>query len=102
MSEEGKGKLSKFARSEKRAKPSKKDVEAAEKEGEAICPCGTEKVVYRCNSCGATRHLNPVSGHLAWMRNGRLVSSFHDEKDAYVSMAGKWDIPKERWPKEFL
>lgn len=69
---------------------------------DAICPCGKEVVGHKCRFCGATKTINSVSGNLMWMRNGRLISAFRDEKQAYVEMAKKWGISKSRWPKKFV
>lgn len=93
--------LSRFARTERTSEPKAEDVEAAKNSGEMICPCGEENVDYRCAKCGATKHVNPVSGNVSWMKNGRLVRAFKDEKDAYIQMANDHGIPKERWPSQF-
>ena len=93
--------LSRFARTERAAPPNEADVAAAQKAGVAICPCGTEGVDYRCVNCGATRHINSVSGNLTWMRNGRIAAAFHDERAAYIEMANEHGIPRERWPEQF-
>jgi len=70
---------------------------------EALCPtCGVEVPTHRCRLCGAVRTVNQVSRNVIWMRNGRVVRAFADEKQAYVKMAEVYGIPKERWPKRFL
>jgi hypothetical protein len=68
----------------------------------AICPaCGVEVEEYKCRLCGARLTINSVSGNAIWMRNGRLVSAFADEKKAYVEMAKRYGIPEKRWPEQF-
>ncbi len=96
-----KEKLSRFALTERTPEPDLKVVEAAIKSGESICPCGQEDVGYRCTKCGATQHVSSVNGNVTWMRNGRVVRAFHDERAAYVEMANNYGIPKERWPVQF-
>lgn len=68
----------------------------------AICPCGKPVDTHRCRFCGAVKTVNSVSGNEIWMRNGQVVAAFQDSKTAYVEMAQKWGIPKERWPPEFI
>lgn len=68
----------------------------------AICPsCGVEVENYKCRLCGARLTINSVSGNAIWMRNGRVVSAFEDEKKAYIEMAKRYGIPVERWPEQF-
>jgi methionyl-tRNA synthetase len=75
---------------------------APEKEIEGICPgCGKEMGEYRCRFCGTTKTINQVSGNVIFMRNGRIVSAFTDEKAAFIQMAIKHNIPQEQWPKQF-
>lgn len=70
--------------------------------GDAICPtCGKGIDGHRCRLCGAVRTTNSVSGHVIWMRNGRLVCAFKDERDAYARMAERYGIPKSEWPEKF-
>ncbi len=79
------------------------DLSTEEGRANAICPtCGVFVESHRCRLCGAVKTINGVSKQLIWMRNGRLVKGFIDEKQAFVQMARKWDIPKDDWPKEFL
>jgi hypothetical protein len=79
----------------------KKDL-AARGVVEGICPgCGKEMDGHKCRFCGVTKTINQVSGNAIFMRNGRIVSAFADEKTAYVQMAQKYQIPKEMWPKQF-
>ena len=79
-----------------------KPLNSAEGRAEAICPtCGVLVETHRCRLCGAVKTINPVSKNLIWMRNGRLVAGFHDEKQAYVRMAMQHGIPKEDWPERF-
>lgn len=68
---------------------------------EALCPSCGKEVDYRCRLCGATRSVSSVSGNVIWMRNGRVVRAFKDEKEAYVKMAERYGIPKEEWPEKF-
>jgi hypothetical protein len=56
---------------------------------------------HKCRFCGVTKTINQVSGNAIFMRNGRIVSAFTDEKTAYVQMAQKYQIPQEMWPKRF-
>ena len=90
-----------FAKTERTPEPKLEDVKAAEQANEALCPCGQEDVGYRCPKCGATKHVNPVNGNVTWMRNGRIVRAFHDERSAYGEMATAYGIPKDRWPQQF-
>lgn len=67
-----------------------------------VCPsCGKEVENAKCRLCGARKTINSVSGNVIWMRNGRIVRAFHDEKEAYVQMATLHNIPRDRWPEEF-
>lgn len=69
---------------------------------EVVCPsCGKPIEGHRCRLCGATRTVNSVSGNVIWMRNGRVVEAFHDEREAYVKVAMKHSIPVEEWPERF-
>lgn len=69
---------------------------------EAICPtCGVGVSTHRCRLCGATKNISSVSGNMIWMRNGRIVAAFTDEKKAYVNMAKRYGIPENEWPKKF-
>jgi len=83
----------------KTAKPAKSPKEIM---FEAICPtCNKGVEGHKCRFCGATKSINQVSGNLIWMRNGRVVSAFKDEKMAWVTMAQRNDIPKDEWPEKF-
>lgn len=76
--------------------------EQAEKAAaESICPCGNEVTTHKCRLCGAVKTINAVTGNVIWMRNGRVVKAFRDDKDAYIKMAIKHGIPRENWPKRF-
>jgi len=78
------------------------DLSTEEGRANAICPsCGVFIDGHRCRLCGAVKTVNTVSGNLIWMRNGRLIKAFHDEKQAFVEMAKQWGIPEDEWPKEF-
>jgi predicted RNA-binding Zn-ribbon protein involved in translation (DUF1610 family) len=69
---------------------------------DALCPtCGKVVEGHKCRLCGNVKTINQVSGQLIWMRGGRLVRAFHDEKQAYVRIARENGIPEEKWPKEF-
>jgi len=69
---------------------------------EAICPtCGKPVPTHRCRLCGATKTINSVSGNVIWMRNGRVVAAFRDEKDAWIRMATQYSIPQDEWPDRF-
>jgi ribosomal protein L24E len=80
-----------------------KKKKAAEKKmaAEAICPCGKPVETHKCRFCGATKSINQASGHVIWMRNGRVVRAFQDEKKAYVEMAEQYGIPEAEWPEQF-
>ena len=70
---------------------------------ESICPsCGPEGDVIdeKCRKCGARKTINDVSGNVIWMRNGRVVRAFEDERQAYVRMAAQYNIPREQWPAD--
>ena len=68
----------------------------------SICPtCGKEVLTHMCRFCGATKCINSVSGNVIWMRNGRLIQAFRDEKQAYVEMATRYGIPESEWPERF-
>lgn len=82
-------------------KKSKKTVEE-KMAAEAICPsCGKEVPTHKCRFCGAVKTINNVSGNVIWMKNGRLVGAFRDERDAYIKMARQHGIPEKKWPKKF-
>lgn len=85
----------------KKKESKKKKVDEKKMMAESICPCGKEVLTHRCRFCGAVKTINSVSGNVMWMRNGRLISAFRDEKQAYIRMAEKWGIPKENWPEKF-
>jgi hypothetical protein len=69
---------------------------------QAICPaCGVDVEDLKCRLCGARLTINTVSGNAIWMRNGRVVSAFLDERRAYVEMAMRYGIPEDRWPQKF-
>jgi len=69
---------------------------------EAICPtCGKEVFNHKCRLCGATKHINAVSGNVIWMRNGRVVEAFQDAKQAYIQMAQRYNIPESEYPEKF-
>jgi hypothetical protein len=69
---------------------------------ESICPtCGRGVATHRCRLCGATRTVSSVSGNVIWMRNGRVVAAFADEKQAFIKMAMHYGIPETEWPKKF-
>ena len=69
---------------------------------DVLCPtCGKPVEGHKCRLCGATKTVNQASGNVMWMRNGRLVAAFHDEKAAWVKMAEKHGIPKAEWPEKF-
>lgn len=69
---------------------------------DVLCPtCGKSVGGHRCRLCGATKTVNQVSGNIMWMRNGRLIAAFHDEKAAWVKMAEKHGIPRAKWPEKF-
>lgn len=71
---------------------------------ESICPsCGPEDgdiINFKCRKCGARKTTNSVSGNVIWMRNGRIVRAFEDERRAYVEMALRYGIPQEQWPED--
>lgn len=78
------------------------EIEEPKDPADAICPsCGVEVQRGKCRLCGARRAINDVSRNVIWMRNGKLVAAFKDEKQAYVRMAIQWDIPQDRWPERF-
>jgi predicted ATP-dependent serine protease len=71
---------------------------------ESICPsCGADGDVIegKCRKCGARKTINQVSGNVIWMRNGRIVRAFEDERQAYVRIAEQYGIPREQWPEDF-
>ena len=69
---------------------------------DALCPtCGKPVEGHKCRLCGATKTVNQVSGNIMWMRNGRLIAAFHDEKKAWVAMAEAHGIPQDQWPEKF-
>ena len=69
--------------------------------GDSICPACGVAVDYRCRLCGATKSINSVSGNVIWMRNGRLIAGFKDEKQAFLNMAERWNVPESLWPDKF-
>jgi hypothetical protein len=54
-----------------------------------------------CRACGAARQINQISGNIIWVRNGRVVAAFQDEKNQWVEMAKRNGIPQDRWPERF-
>lgn len=69
---------------------------------EALCPsCGVEVRSHKCRLCGSTRTVNQVSGRIIWMKSGRVIRAFEDDRHAYVEMAKAYNIPEERWPARF-
>lgn len=69
---------------------------------ETICPgCGKEVETHKCRFCGATKCISSVTGQVIWMRNGRVVEAFQDEKNAYIEMAKRYGIDESRWPERF-
>ena len=69
----------------------------------SICPmCGKQVETHRCADCGCTKTINAVSGNVMWMKNGRLIVAFHNEKQAYINIAEKYNIPKNKYPKKYL
>ena len=76
---------------------------AAEAAPGTICPsCGAEIAGTYCRLCGCRQCINSVSQQAIWMRNGRIVAGFANAKQAYIAMAAKFGIPRERWPRIFL
>lgn len=73
-----------------------------EEKSDAICPtCGVEVKTHKCRLCGAVKVISSVSGNLIWMRNGRVVAAYRDEKEAYVKMAKQYGISEDEWPERF-
>ncbi len=69
---------------------------------DVLCPtCGKVVEGHKCRLCGATKTVNQVSGKIMWMRNGRLVAAFHDEKAAWLRAAREHNIPRSEWPEKF-
>lgn len=68
-----------------------------------ICyPCKKETLINGiCRLCGAQRQINESTGNIIWVRNGKLVAAFDDEKSAYIVMATENNIPPEHWPKKY-
>lgn len=55
----------------------------------------------KCCKCGAERKISQVSGNIIWVRNGRVVAAFQDEKDQFLKVAERYNIPPEQWPERF-
>lgn len=67
-----------------------------------ICPgCGKVIDNHKCRFCGAVKTINQVSGNVIWMRNGRIVAAFQDERNAWIKMAQNYQIPESEWPEKF-
>ena len=80
--------------SKKKSKKNNKDY--------TVCPgCGKEVETHKCRFCGATKSINQVSGNVIWMRSGRVISAFKDERDAFIQMARRYGIEEGLWPKVF-
>jgi hypothetical protein len=78
------------------------DLSTKEGRADSLCPtCGVFIESHRCRLCGATRTVNAVSGNVIWMRNGRLVAAFHDEKSAWQRVAQEHGIPDDQTPARF-
>lgn len=70
--------------------------------GDKCYPCGGDmEGRSTCRLCGAGRQINQSTGNIIWTRNGRLVAAFDDERDAYIAMAERDNIPIEKWPEKF-
>jgi hypothetical protein len=54
-----------------------------------------------CRLCGAARKINKSTGNVIWVRRGRLVAAFDDEREAYIVMAKRNGIPEDRWPEKY-
>lgn len=54
-----------------------------------------------CRLCGAAMRISQVSGNVVWIRNGRVVAAFQDEKDQWVKMAKRHGVPESEWPERF-
>lgn len=54
-----------------------------------------------CRSCGAAMQVSQVSGNIIWVRAGRVLAAFQDEKDQWVKMAKRCNIPEADWPERF-
>ena len=74
----------------------------SEYQADLLCPtCGKPVEGHKCRFCGATKTINQASGNVMWMRNGRLVAAFHDEKAAWQKVAQQHSIPESEWPEKF-
>jgi hypothetical protein len=47
------------------------------------------------------RQINLSTGNIIWVRNGKVVAAFDDEKEAYRASAKRNGIPMERWPDKY-
>lgn len=54
-----------------------------------------------CRLCGAVRQINQSTGNIIWVRQGRLVAAFDDERESYIAMAERNNIPVDRWPEKY-
>ena len=62
---------------------------------------GEEGENVQCRLCGAERRISAVSGNVIWIRDGRVVAAFQDEKEQWTAMAKRYGIPEEKWPERF-
>lgn len=54
-----------------------------------------------CRHCGAQRQINKSTGNVIWVRRGKLVAAFDDEREAYRAMAKANGIPYEKWIEKY-
>ena len=68
------------------------------------CPgCGAAVVLPKCTACGAEQRVNPASGNIMWLRRGRVLAAFEDEKAQWEAMAARYGIARgdPRTPEKF-
>lgn len=54
-----------------------------------------------CRACGTAMQVSQTSGNIIWVRGGRVLAAFQDEKDEWVKMARRCQIPEADWPERF-
>lgn len=81
---------------------SKEKTNSEEITAEALCPsCGKGVITHKCELCGATKNISPISGNVVWMRNGRIVEAFINTKESYVIIAKRFGIPENEWYEKY-
>jgi hypothetical protein len=55
----------------------------------------------KCRLCGAERKINNNTGNLMWVRDGQILATPEDAKQAFIKMAEVQGIPVSQWPDKY-